>query len=103
MSKLVTVLSVLACVCCVSEIANAQTRFYTQPPSCPGQLIFDGKDEVNNITYLHCECPNGSRALDDANGESYCPSPQAQTIYQQPSFQEPVQTDPAQEIINQML
>ena len=95
MRKFVTILSVLACTWCVSETANAQIGT-DQPPNCPGRLIIDGQDATT--IYVHCECPDGSRAPDDQNGNFYCLPPQAQTIYQPPA-----QTDPAQDMINQML
>src|SRR5689334_2214964 len=98
MSNFIKVLAILACTWCVSGTANAQARLSSQPPSCPGKLILDGRDEANNVTYVHCECPDGSWAPGDQDGEFYCPPPQAQMNYQQP-----VQNDPSQDIINNML
>src|SRR4051794_14214740 len=95
MRKFFIVLSILACTLCVSEIANAQTRTYTQLPECPGRWILDGRDATTN--YVHCECPDGSTA-NDYNGLQACPVPQSET-----TFQQPAQTDPAQDMMSQML
>src|SRR3954454_7260276 len=107
MNKFITVPSILACTFCISGTAKAQNggidpdgmvhREYTQLPDCPGRWIFEGRDESNNVTFVHCECSDGSYA-NDTNGMLYCMPPQSQN-----AFQQPAQIDPAQEIINQML
>jgi|SRR5215213_6083908 len=98
MSKFVVALAVFACTWCVSETAKAQdVRIYTQLPNCPGRWILDERDEANDQNLVHCECADGSHAFYN-NDDLYCISPQSQT-----TFQQPIQTDPAQEMINNML